>query len=121
MSDHHDLVTQRRDLLHDVTRKQQAVAFVSQPHQQFAAAGTPGHGRPGRWWNQLVGQYIPRAMDDGARECGFHSLPLRKSLRDSIRKLAHLQELDELSGPGFAFLAGQSVKGAEVQNILAGG
>src|ERR1700722_10660258 len=60
-------------------------------------------------------------MDDGARECRLYPLSLRETLRDAVSELAHLQELDELSGAGFALPAGQSVEGAKIQNILAGG
>src|SRR5581483_5171272 len=117
MGDHDDLVAERGHLLHDMAGKQQAVALLLQTGQQ-PAQGTDGHDVQSV--GRLIQQHVPGSMNDRARECGLDTLTLRKALRESIREIPHLQELDELARTKLSLLPRQPVQSAEIENVFAG-
>ena len=83
--DHHDLVAELLDFLHDMAGKQHAVSGVAQLRQQLAQAAHRHDVEP---VGGFVEQQVLRPMHQRARQRGLELLALRKALRAAGRRTA---------------------------------
>ncbi len=115
LGDHHDAITQRRDLLHDVAGEDHAAAFVAQLPQE-TAHGARGH------HVQAVGGFVQddvaRVMHDGARDGGLGALALREAFGLAVEDVFHFQRLRQglhaLCDGSFA----HAMQAAEIGDVL---
>src|SRR5262245_38895129 len=87
--------------------------------QLFQQAAQASHCHDIQSVGGLIQQDIAWPVYERSSQRGLDSLSLRKSLRNAVGKLAHLEQLDELVRARLAFRSLHSVKCAEIVDVFA--
>jgi hypothetical protein len=116
--DDHDVVAERRNLLHHVTREQHAVADGAQAQDQGAQRPRRHHVEPVRG---LVEEQVLRRVRQCARERDLDPLALRESLRAAVGDRTEVEFGDQRLDAPFERGAVEPVQPAEVGDVLARG
>ncbi len=115
MGDDHDPIAERPHLLHDMTREQNAVAFVPEASQEPTQTSHRHHIQP---IGRLVEEQVAGTMNERTRQRGFDPLSLRKAFRNAVREFLHFQQFDQFCSPRGAVGTRQPVQRTEVRNVF---
>ena len=118
VSDDADVIAKRRNLLHDMTREQDAAAVVFQLENQVAQRACRHDVETVGW---LVKKDVLRVVHQRPRERDLGALSLRKALGAAVRKLADLQQLDDLVDAVVDLGLVEAAQPGEVSDVFARG
>ena len=117
MRDHHHVVTQAFHLLHDVGRKDDALAvLVAQTAQRLAQCPCGQHVQPvGGFVEHDVGGVVHQR----AGKCGLHALTLAEAFGSAVEQGRHVQHFGKRLRPCMRCAVSHAVQATEVDDVLA--